>query len=128
MEYCYRRATRGAELDRGPHGCQLIFNRVLPDVDTHPVRNVTPGKWSQKKPGRRSLAAGGTNYKGHCKERAGALPIVFVNVTAPVGAQAWSQDLARPGGNATGFTQSRIRRSAAKWLGTAQGDRAGIRE
>jgi putative ABC transport system substrate-binding protein len=41
-------------------------------------------------------------------------PIVFVNVVDPVGA-GWISSLARPGGNATGFTQFEYGMSA-KWL------------
>jgi putative tryptophan/tyrosine transport system substrate-binding protein len=41
-------------------------------------------------------------------------PIVFVNVVDPVGA-GWVSSLARPGGNATGFTQFEYGMSA-KWL------------
>jgi putative ABC transport system substrate-binding protein len=40
--------------------------------------------------------------------------IVFVNVVDPVGA-GWVASLARPGGNATGFTQFEYGMSA-KWL------------
>ena len=42
------------------------------------------------------------------------VPIVFVNVTDPVGA-GWIDSLARPGGNATGFMQFEIS-MGGKWL------------
>jgi len=59
------------------------------------------------------LAAGGTIVAA--LERASrSVPIVFVNVTDPVGSGLVSS-LARPGGNATGFTQFEYGISA-KWL------------
>ena len=51
------------------------------------------------------------------------VPIVFVSVTDPVGA-GFVESLARPGGNATGFTAFRIRHQR-QMAGVAQGDRAG---
>ena len=46
------------------------------------------------------------------------VPIVFVNVPDPVGA-GFVDSLARPGGNATGFTHVRIRHER-EMAGTAQ--------
>jgi putative ABC transport system substrate-binding protein len=59
------------------------------------------------------LAAGGT-IVGALQRASRSLPIVFVNVTDPVGAGLVTS-LARPGGNATGFTQFEFGISA-KWL------------
>ena len=50
------------------------------------------------------------------------IPIVFADVADPVGG-GFVESLARPGGNATGFIQFEYGLSA-KWLETAQGDRA----
>ena len=50
------------------------------------------------------------------------VPIVFVNVTDPVGA-GFVESLARPGGNATGFIDVRIRHQR-EMAGAAQRDRA----
>ena len=50
------------------------------------------------------------------------VPIVFVQVIDPVGA-GFVASLARPGGNATGFTHVRIRHER-EMAGAAQGDRA----
>ncbi len=51
------------------------------------------------------------------------VPIVFAVVTDPVGA-GFVESLARPGGNATGFTTVRIRHRR-EMAGAAQADRAG---
>ena len=51
-----------------------------------------------------------------------SVPIVFANVVDPVGA-GFVASLARPGGNATGFTGFRIRHER-EMAGVAQGDRA----
>jgi putative ABC transport system substrate-binding protein len=59
------------------------------------------------------LAAGGT-IVGALQRASRSLPIVFVNVTDPVGGGLVAS-LARPGGNATGFTQFEFGISA-KWL------------
>jgi putative ABC transport system substrate-binding protein len=59
------------------------------------------------------LAAGGT-IVGALQRASRSVPIVFVNVTDPVGAGLVAS-LARPGGNATGFTQFEFGISA-KWL------------
>jgi putative ABC transport system substrate-binding protein len=59
------------------------------------------------------LAAGGT-IVGALQRASRTLPIVFVNVTDPVGGGLVAS-LARPGGNATGFTQFEFGISA-KWL------------
>ena len=50
------------------------------------------------------------------------VPIVFVSVVDPVGA-GFVESLARPGGNATGFTAVRIRHER-EMAGAAQRDRA----
>ena len=50
------------------------------------------------------------------------MPIVFVQVTDPVGA-GFVESLARPGGNVTGFIAVRIRHER-EMAGAAQGDRA----
>ena len=52
-----------------------------------------------------------------------SVPIVFVQVTDPVGA-GYVASLARPGGNTTGFTQFEYGMTG-KWLGAAQAGRAG---
>jgi len=59
------------------------------------------------------LAAGGTIVAA-LKRASREIPIVFVNVTDPVGGGLVA-NLARPGGNATGFTQFEFGISA-KWL------------
>jgi len=59
------------------------------------------------------LAAGGT-IVGALQRASRSVPIVFVNVTDPVGGGLVAS-LARPGGNATGFTQFEFGISA-KWL------------
>jgi putative ABC transport system substrate-binding protein len=60
-----------------------------------------------------ALAAGGTIVAALQRASRG-MPIVFVNVTDPVGGGLVA-GLARPGGNATGFTQFEFGISA-KWL------------
>jgi putative ABC transport system substrate-binding protein len=59
------------------------------------------------------LAAGGTIVAA-LQRASRSMPIVFVNVTDPVGGGLVAS-LARPGGNATGFTQFEFGISA-KWL------------
>src|SRR5260370_19303401 len=60
------------------------------------------------------LLARSTPTTAALRRESGAIPIVFVNVTEPV-EQGFVQDLARPGGNITGFTnfESMI---GGKWL------------
>ena len=60
------------------------------------------------------LAAGGSSVVGPLLQATRTVPIVFANVTDPVGA-GFIDSLARPGGNATGFTQFEYGISA-KWL------------
>jgi putative ABC transport system substrate-binding protein len=59
------------------------------------------------------LAGGGTSLQS-LLQATRAVPIVFANVTDPVGS-GQVKSLARPGGNATGFTQFEYSLSA-KWL------------
>jgi putative ABC transport system substrate-binding protein len=59
------------------------------------------------------LATGGTTV-GPLQQVSRAVPIVFVNVTDPVGS-GFVESLARPGGNATGFTLFEYG-IAGKWL------------
>ena len=59
------------------------------------------------------FAVGGTTV-GALKQETLTVPIVFVNVTDPV-SRGLVASLARPGGNATGFTQFEFD-MAAKWL------------
>ena len=54
------------------------------------------------------ILANGTSTLGRCYNLS-TIPIVFVQVTDPVGA-GHVESLAKPGGNATGFSTSRIRR------------------
>src|ERR1700751_2915798 len=49
------------------------------------------------------LLAGTTLAVVQLRQQAGTIPIVFVNVSAPV-EQGFADSLARPGGNITGFT------------------------
>ena len=51
------------------------------------------------------------------------VPIVFAGIADPVGA-GFVESLARPGGNATGFTAVRVR-PEREMVGAAQADRAG---
>jgi putative ABC transport system substrate-binding protein len=53
------------------------------------------------------------------------IPIVFVHVPDPVGA-GFVDNLARPGGNASGFLLFEYGISA-KWLAQARGDGCGLR-
>jgi putative ABC transport system substrate-binding protein len=64
------------------------------------------------------LASGGTTI-GPLQQATRTIPIVFAQVTDPVGA-AVVESLARPGGNVTGFTQ--FERHERKMAGAAQGD------
>ena len=59
------------------------------------------------------LTSGGTTTRA-LQQASRTVPIVFVNVTDPVGGGVVTS-LARPGGNATGFSQSEFGISA-KWL------------
>jgi putative ABC transport system substrate-binding protein len=61
------------------------------------------------------LVAGGTPGLAAVHERSGTIPIVFVGVSDPVG-QGFVDNLARPGGNITGFTLYEFG-VAGKWLG-----------
>src|ERR1019366_6974259 len=60
-----------------------------------------------------TLASGGTAV-GALQQATGTVPIVFVNVTAPVNRGLVAR-LAQPGGNATGFIQFEFSLSG-KWL------------
>ena len=60
------------------------------------------------------LANGGSTV-GPLLQATRSVPIVFVQVTDPVGA-GFVESLARPGGNATGFADCSNTASAAKWL------------
>ena len=67
------------------------------------------------------LATGTPAVRGVASRRPRTVPIVFADVTDPVGA-GFVDSLARPGGNVTGFTQLRIRHGR-EMAGAAQGDR-----
>ena len=71
---------------------------------------------------RRHPRPGGTAVGAHCYRRPRTVPIVFTQSPDPVGA-GFVESLARPGGNATGFTSVRIRHQR-EMAGAAQGDRA----
>jgi putative ABC transport system substrate-binding protein len=60
------------------------------------------------------ILVAGTAAVGPLLQVAGAVPVVFVNLPDPVGA-GYVKSLARPGGNATGFTNFEYGLSA-KWL------------
>jgi ABC-type uncharacterized transport system substrate-binding protein len=60
------------------------------------------------------LASGGT-VVGALKQASEHVPVVFVNVTDPIG-RGYVASLARPGGNATGFTSFEFA-MGGKWLG-----------
>ena len=60
------------------------------------------------------ILTGGAATAGPMLQATRTVPIVFANVTDPVGA-GFTDSLARPGGNATGFTQFEYGISA-KWL------------
>ena len=68
------------------------------------------------------LAGTGTAAVAPLLQATRTVPIVFVPVIDPVGA-GFVESLAKPGGNATGFTQLRIQYER-EMAGTAQGDRA----
>ena len=68
------------------------------------------------------VGASGTTTVAALLQATRTVPIVFAIVVDPVGA-GFVASLARPGGNATGFTMSRIRHER-EMAGTAQGDRA----
>ena len=67
------------------------------------------------------LATGGTAV-GPLLQATRTVPIVFAHVPDPVGA-GFVDSLARPGGNATGFTQFEYGMSG-KWLELLKADRA----
>ena len=69
------------------------------------------------------ILAAGSSTVGPLLQATRTVPIVFVNVPDPVGA-GFVESLARPGGNATGFTV-RIQHER-EMAGTAQRDRAGV--
>ena len=60
------------------------------------------------------ILAAGTSTVAPLQQATRTVPIVFVNVTDPVGA-GFVESLARPGGNATGFTNFEYSMSG-KWL------------
>ena len=60
------------------------------------------------------ILASGASSVGPLQQATRTVPIVFAQVTDPVGA-GFAESLARPGGNATGFTQSEYGISG-KWL------------
>lgn len=60
------------------------------------------------------ILATGASTVGPLRQKTVSIPIVFVNVVDPVGA-GFVDSLARPGGNATGFTQFE-QNIGAKWL------------
>ena len=68
------------------------------------------------------ILATGSPGRGRLQQATRTVPIVFVNVADPVGG-GFVASLARPGGNATGFTAVRIRHRR-EMAGAAQGDRA----
>ena len=69
------------------------------------------------------ILATGSQSVGPLLQATRTVPIVFVHVPDPVGA-GFVDSLARPGGNATGFTHVRIQHER-EMAGTAQRDRAG---
>jgi putative ABC transport system substrate-binding protein len=60
------------------------------------------------------LVTGGSGHVGALQEVTRKIPIVFVQTTDPIGS-GLAASMARPGGNATGFTQFEYG-MAAKWL------------
>ena len=70
----------------------------------------------------RHPGATGTATVAPLQQATRTVPIVFVQVIDPVGA-GFVESLARPGGNATGFTHVRIRHER-EMAGAAQADRA----
>ena len=80
--------------------------------DAEPLRRLCGGIGCTRAgsdPGRRRVGRG-----GHCNRRPAPVPIVFAQIADPVGT-GFVVSLARPGGNATGFSSSNSA-SAAKWL------------
>ena len=67
------------------------------------------------------ILAYGTTVMGPLQQVTRTMPIVFVQVSDPVGA-GFVESLARPGGNATGFTAYEFG-FEREMAGTAQGDR-----
>ena len=68
------------------------------------------------------ILAAGDSHVGPLQQITHSVPIVFVQVADAVGGGI-VKSLARPGGNATGFTNFAIRHRR-KLVGTAQADRA----
>ena len=69
------------------------------------------------------IIANSTPVLWELRKQSTTLPMVFVQVTDPLGS-GFVPNLARPGGNLTGFTNFEFAISG-KWLQTAQGGRAG---
>ena len=102
---------RPQRADRHPLGA-----RPMPTTFADTRRN-----WSRSR--RTSSWLTGTATVAPLLQATRTVPIVFAIVTDPVGA-GFVDSLARPGGNATGFMQFRIRLER-EMAGAAQGDRAG---
>ena len=73
---------------------------------------ILPRNWSRLR--RTSSWPPATSHRARCKQATRTIPIVFVDVGDPVGT-GFVASLARPGGNATGFTRSSTSLSG-KWL------------
>jgi ABC-type uncharacterized transport system substrate-binding protein len=58
--------------------------------------------------GSRPVRSGASLAIAALRQQTRTIPIVFVNVSDPVG-QGFVESLARPGGNITGFTRGRVR-------------------
>ena len=98
-------------------------------ADRHPLGRGQCRRHSQTRGGTGRARAGrhpgrlAASTVGPLLQATRTVPIVFAIVFDPVGA-GFVDSLARPGGNATGFTQFRIQHQR-EMAGTAQRDRAG---